>query len=166
MSFDKRQFIEINPDAFVYKNFIDAEYADILKNDAYSNTFTIRDIHPIHEIHGYPDGQVHQKISRLMDKSTFCSNLSFVNTPEGLSWAEHTDLEAYDNLKRKKIFGGIIYLENFEGGEVYYPETNTEYHPSKGDMIIHSSKVIHGVREVKSKSRYTINFHLWGRDVV
>ena len=166
MSFDQRQFIKINEDAFVFKNFITDEHADEMKMVAESNYFTVRESHPIHEISGYPDGKVHQMISRLLEKGTFCSNLSFVNTPKGLFWGEHTDLLDYDKPSKKKTHGGIIYLNNFDGGDVYYPESKTSYHPNKGDMIIHRSDKVHGVKEVKSDSRYTINFHLWTRNVI
>jgi hypothetical protein len=166
MSFDKRQFVKINDYAFVFKNFITDQHADEMQKIAKTNHFIVRESHPIQEISGYPDGRVHEMISRLLEKGTFCSNLSFVNTPKGLFWGEHTDLEDYNKPYQKKTHGGIVYLNNFEGGDVYYSESNTSYHPNRGDLLIHESDKLHGVTEVKSDGRYTINFHLWVKNVI
>ena len=165
MSFNKDGFTKINEEAFVYKGFIDEDHADKLKNMAQKSPFKVREIHPIHEIGPVEDKHINEKISGILNPGNHCPGLSLVNTPRGLSWADHTDLDGYDNsVEGNKIFGGIIYLEDFDGGEICYKDYNTEYHPEKGDMVLHSSSVVHSVNEVKSDSRYTINFHIWSSD--
>jgi Rps23 Pro-64 3,4-dihydroxylase Tpa1-like proline 4-hydroxylase len=49
-----------------------------------------------------------------------------------------------------------IYLNDFEGGELNYPEINYTYKPKAGDIVIHHSELLHEVLEVKSDKRYTI----------
>jgi hypothetical protein len=83
----------------------------------------------------------------------------------------HTDLynyinEAVDNSKIKKteIYSenlilpfatSIIYFsEDFDGGQIYYPEYSVEHKPSSGDMIVHNSQVIHGVRPISNGERW------------
>jgi predicted 2-oxoglutarate/Fe(II)-dependent dioxygenase YbiX len=44
--------------------------------------------------------------------------------------------------------------DDFEGGELYYPDLNLSYTPSAGDLVIHGSRITHGVAEVKSGIRY------------
>ena len=167
MSFNKENFIKINEEAFVYKNFINKDYAEKLKLLAKEMPFKVREIHPIHEMGHIADGYINEKISRLLNSNSYCPGLSLVNTPKGLSWAKHTDLDSYDDSQRgSKTFGGVIYLEDFKGGEICYPDYDIEYHPDQGDMILHSASVVHSVNEVISDSRYTINFHIWSSDVI
>lgn len=54
-------------------------------------------------------------------------------------------------------YGTVVYLSEFEGGELYYPKQgDLEYHPQKGDLVIHSAfeDYQHGVRPVISGERY------------
>lgn len=52
-------------------------------------------------------------------------------------------------------YGFIIYLSDFEGGDIYYPELGVEYKPNKGDMVIHSAgmRYQHGVHKVTKGPR-------------
>lgn len=49
-----------------------------------------------------------------------------------------------------------IYLNDFDGGEINYPDIKYKYSPKKGDIIIHHSELLHEVLPVKSEKRYTI----------
>jgi hypothetical protein len=52
-------------------------------------------------------------------------------------------------------YGCVVYInDDFEGGELYYPHLNMSYTPSAGDLVIHGSRITHGVAEVKSGIRY------------
>ena len=52
-------------------------------------------------------------------------------------------------------YGCVVYInDDFEGGELYYPDLNLSYTPSAGDLVIHGSRITHGVAEVKSGIRY------------
>jgi hypothetical protein len=60
-------------------------------------------------------------------------------------------------------YGVIAYFGDFSGGEIFYPELNLEIAPEPGDLVIHgaTSRWKHGVREVKSGTRYAFsNFSL------
>ena len=48
----------------------------------------------------------------------------------------------------------IYFNDNYEGGEICYPEYDFCYKPKAGDLIAHSVKVIHAVKKVKSENRY------------
>ena len=57
------------------------------------------------------------------------------------------------------VWGLVIYLSNFEGGEIYYPKLNLDYKPKLGDLVIHpaNKKHMHGTRAVIGDDpRYTI----------
>lgn len=56
-------------------------------------------------------------------------------------------------------WGLVTYLNNFNGGEIFYPELDIEYKPEPGDLIIHpaSMKYKHGTKTVlEGPDRYII----------
>jgi hypothetical protein len=72
---------------------------------------------------------------------------------EGNSLVEHWDAELDSNV----YYGAIYYInDNFLGGELYYPNINFTHKPKANSLVIHSSsqKYKHGVKQVKSGTRY------------
>jgi hypothetical protein len=66
-------------------------------------------------------------------------------------------------------YGFVVYINDFEGGELFYPEQNIEYKPEKGDLVIHSAsqKYRHGVRAVTKGPRYAhTNFIVASEEIV
>jgi hypothetical protein len=60
-------------------------------------------------------------------------------------------------LGPKFKYGIVLYLnDNFEGGEVYYPNLNIEIKPIANALVMHPANQIHrhGVKEVSSGIRY------------
>lgn len=58
-------------------------------------------------------------------------------------------------------FSSLIYLNDFEGGEICFPQLNYRYKPGKKELIIWPSegpKGNHSVSTVLSEKRYTILF--------
>jgi len=86
--------------------------------------------HPIHEDnpHGYLDRE---------------ANLSIIPG------------EPITKLK-SHAWGTVLYLSNFMGGEIFYPNYMEYYSPSAGDLIVHSSEVDmpHGTMKAKDNNRY------------
>lgn len=69
-------------------------------------------------------------------------------------------LPHYDNLggdhSAPVMYGCVFYInDDFEGGELWYPNQGVEYVPEAGDLIIHpgSREYSHGVREIESGLR-------------
>jgi hypothetical protein len=63
--------------------------------------------------------------------------------------------EGFDNLK----YVGILYLNNdYEGGDLFFPEHEISIHPNAGSMYLFSGGVenIHGVTEITSGTRYSV----------
>jgi hypothetical protein len=59
---------------------------------------------------------------------------------------------------QKEIFWGVVIYPNdkYIGGEIDYPHENFSYKPKPGDMVMHSGKTVHGVKEVVDGNRYSI----------
>lgn len=84
----------------------------------------------------------------------------------GQSLVPHADKEYHDGPNKGQSngcplydLGGIFYInDNYEGGEIYFPNQNLEFKPKAGSGYIFPGDMnyIHGVREIKSGTRYTL----------
>lgn len=116
---------------------------------------------------------VREKLNQIIDSNyVLGENLSANRMISGDSWGVHADVydsneifiqslkykneEPYDEYNLP-IFGTVIYFNDFDGGEIYYPKQNIEIKPKKGDLIIHGTEEFcaHGVKPVKSAKRYS-----------
>lgn len=73
----------------------------------------------------------------------------------GDGWGMH---EHYDISKPNDI-ATLIYLNNdYDGGEIYFPEYDISYKPEPGDLITFpdNAEYIHGVKTVSNGDRYTL----------
>lgn len=75
----------------------------------------------------------------------------------GSSALPHTDNHhGYEFLE----YSTVIYLnDDFEGGEIYFPNLDFTYKPNKGDAVLfpcNDITYLHGVKETTSGTRYTL----------
>ena len=69
----------------------------------------------------------------------------------------HDDYEYGDEHLQ---YGGVVYLNSWQGGEIYFPKVNFSYSPNGRDMILfdsHDKMYTHGVKKVLS-DRYSIAY--------
>jgi hypothetical protein len=89
---------------------------------------------------------------------------SSTHIPVGL----HRDNEDQDmamNRNAENKYGILMYLNNdFDGGEICYPEFNIEYKPKPGVLLIHYAGNLHGVNPVSGGFRYSMTSFAWGLD--
>jgi hypothetical protein len=53
------------------------------------------------------------------------------------------------------MWGSVIYLnDDYEGGEIYYPDYDYWYKPKAGSMAMHEGNTRHGVKKVISGERF------------
>lgn len=105
-----------------------------------------------------------KRLISFLDKGlNLGDNSSVVRMSIGSFHGQHSDNHDFKNSPENILYGIIIYLNNFEGGEIYYPTQKIEYKPKIGDLIIHSAKshCIHGVKSVKSNFRYVHSNHIF-----
>jgi hypothetical protein len=67
-----------------------------------------------------------------------------------------------DNFVQTTIKYGLVlyYNDDYEGGEIEYPEINIVHKPSTGSLLIHEGKHLHQVNEVFKKTRYMSTFFI------
>ena len=81
---------------------------------------------------------------------------------QGESMGVHRDdIEPPDKVN---VFGLVLYLnDDYEGGEIIYPEIDLEHKPKAGSLVVHSASLPHGVNEVKNtKVRYVLTSFVKG----
>jgi hypothetical protein len=118
------------------------------------------------------------KINNLFNSVFLGETINFIKMVKDGEWGTHSDDHDYKDIisksenyiegqpyeaGRSPLFGSIVYFNNFEGGEVYYPNQKIEYHPNAGDLVIHSAKehCFHGVKKLKSDVRYSYSNYLF-----
>jgi hypothetical protein len=122
---------------------------------------------------------INKRLSEMLDSDVYLgSSLSATRMKMGWVGPHHTDnfdflnvVEASKNLKEEEPFdtaensiaGLIMYLNDFEGGEIYYSNQDITYYPKAGDLLIHSSQehCKHQVQKVISDIRYSHSSHLF-----
>lgn len=101
---------------------------------------------------------ISKKITALFDEYYKIVNSSVVIQrilPKTKGLDEHRD-----NIKDPDVkYGMVLYInDNYEGGEIEYPELGVSYKPVSGSLIIHKGEYLHKVNEVFSGIRYMSTF--------
>jgi hypothetical protein len=140
----------------------------------------------LREIVEYAKGEVEasgldpriQSLARIVDKSSeyFTSTFEmdnvfeykrgFLNSMEGgAELGEHSDDDDLYEGRRKseKHYSGLLFLsDEYEGGELTFPEFGVKIKPNSGDLILFRGKHKHGVRPVTSGIR--VNYVIFFKD--
>ena len=77
----------------------------------------------------------------------------------------NTPMNAHQDITDSRIDSFIAQLyinDDYEGGELFFPEHGYAYKPKAGDMAYYKMNEMHGVLETKSGLRYTIGYSLLG----
>jgi hypothetical protein len=176
--FEHNGFKKIGEDIYVYHNFISDDLCNLICNDIELIKDEDWDIFYSQRYVSKVGGSKHLKSLRDKVASILDDGL---HVGEGLSvqkvykdgyFHPHTDdadfreiiyaAKSYVagqefDLVRSNAFGFIVYLNNFDGGEIEYPNQAIKYKPLKGDLLIHGAhnNCLHQVNKVLSDVRYT-----------
>jgi len=68
------------------------------------------------------------------------------------SLGEHTDDHDGHRLNNQKVFYGAVlyYNDDYEGGELKYPDLDIIHKPKKGSLVLHGGSILHGTTPVKN----------------
>ena len=179
--------IDLDTNIFLYNNFITKEESDILLN--YAKSSNEEDwLEVVHQNENLLKKSPkfynkYQEFKKDWDKTTLpIKNIQIVEQiknrcqevlgpdllvtndiyrikriTDGRSISVHFD----DSLNFSLMLGIVIYLnDDFQGGEIYYPEKNLSYKPQSRAMIIHpaNEEYRHGINEVIGNTRYCLAF--------
>jgi hypothetical protein len=159
---DFSNFEKISDEAYVWRNFLGEGLADDLfkESEALSNGDTREDRSDrVQLLHGEVDQRAVDMTTKFFKDSGFQIGkfLHWYNPPH-VWFPIHRDEEAFDPTPLKKSWGGVLYLAEMEGGELFYPTNNTWFKPHKGDFVLHTASIIHGATEVSTDNKRFITF--------
>lgn len=78
---------------------------------------------------------------------------------------DNEDENMENNRNAENKYGILMYLNNdFDGGEICYPEFGIEYKPKPGALLIHYAGNLHGVNPISNGVRYSMTSFAWGLD--
>ena len=179
-------FEKLGEDIYVYRNFLSQEevtkYKLIIDHYVENNMWepgTIGSFFENKVTKEIPEfQQIRKKAIAIFEPDyKFGPSLSATCLRNGDKWGVHADAHDFMEIRAKSAtvkdgdphimvddskYGTVIYFNEFEGGDLFYPEQNISYHPNPGDMVLHSSEEIcrHGVSEIISGPRYGFSGHL------
>jgi len=73
--------------------------------------------------------------------------------------ADNCELDGSDNKSPWRNYGFVLYLnDDFEGGELFYPNYNLSIKPKPGMLAVHTAglECMHGVKQVTKGIRHTL----------
>jgi hypothetical protein len=170
-------FEKINDEAYVWRNFI----GDELTNDLFAESELIsqapagtddkngyaREDRPgdrIQLLHGKVDQRIVDKINNFFEGTIYdIRYFLHWHAPKNVWFAIHRDEEAFDPTPLKKAWGGVLYLSDMDGGELFYPINNTWFKPGKGDLVLHTASIAHGAVEVNGDNKRFITFVVYDK---
>lgn len=157
---------KLHPEAYIFRNFLNAEEVGELQNHLKDRAIDHNGNVPLPELDAY-----RTRIVDLFNKKIEIDKIEYATAHDTGGMGLHTDkldwhyellkmiVDKSNPVKKQKIrfhcYTFLFYLnDDFEGGEISYPEYKVDYKPSAGDLIIHTTDVIHGVKKIKSGMRY------------
>jgi hypothetical protein len=105
----------------------------------------------------------------FIDPNFDLSSIDLSLVPEQCKYFfEEKNISEYKRLFTNKIYTSMLYLnDNFEGGELFFPQHNEfSIKPKAGMLLIFSGDIntMHGIRQITSGNRYT-HTTFWTKDL-
>lgn len=169
---------KLGDDIYLFSNFISDDMCDLICKDAESIKPDKWKKFHFQRYASTVAGSVHikavrDKISSILDEGYLLGEgLSVHKMHRNSYFTSHSDdyefadvIKAADayvqgdpfDLVKSNAFGVVVYLNNFEGGEIEYQNQGVVYKPVKGDLVIHGAheNCKHQVNKVLSEVRYS-----------
>jgi PKHD-type hydroxylase len=129
----------------------------------------LQDTSPILLNYGLPENFIQELRTTMLEhvEIVFERKLK-ANTSHAQKWgvggfasphSDNSDFDGVPNAFEINKYVTLLYLnDNFDGGEIYFPQHNIEIKPQKGMLLSFPGghENIHGVREVTSGERHTM----------
>lgn len=175
--------IELSKNILLFENNIDSEYyielIDRVNNNCYPLKYANRRPHKTMELpYLYSESDTAEAlelrlkflsitsypiwlycnlygISGITPKKTFIT-VSKLEPGKGM-------IEHQDNYYESSNFICMFYInDEYEGGEIFFPEIDISHKPKSGDILIYKSNLVHGVNKVVGTDRYSIGYGFAG----
>jgi hypothetical protein len=165
INFDSAE--KITEGAYIFRNSLSDDLCTRLAEqsaNAHEDTYYLREEDNIYLIGEPVLQECIEHVNKLLEGSEYWSDLYLHwMVPAGYHFYVHRDDANPDYSGFTKEWGAVIYLTDFEGGELYYPDQNIECKPNRRDIVIHRSDLPHGTRTNKTDGRRTITCVIYGK---
>jgi hypothetical protein len=167
--FDTTNFEKISDHSYIWRGFLNDEIVnEAFKESEFLSVNLQSEVRPYDKIEllGAPmNKKVVDKVSDLFkDLNWEIKYFLHWHTPANTWFGIHRDNEADDETPFEKVWSGVIYLSDMDGGILFYPEENLTVQPGKGDLVIHHVSCPHGATPVSGNNKRTITFTLYDND--
>jgi hypothetical protein len=176
-----KKFEKLSDEVYIYRNFLSKEECLDLINEACPDPESLEPTYASKSLDKYRE-RLHQEFNYISQSNISEKNLDGPwdtlllrffdsNNNSNYTFSPHVDvynffvdyhkkavIKPLDNYKEINLghMSFIIYFsEDFEGGEIIYPEYGIEYKPKTGDMILHNVEVVHSVKKILSGKRWS-----------
>lgn len=161
----------------IIDDFLSKEYLDILnhfiktksvqmnKDFAYVSKKTFKDESPeVFKIFVDLEKEIPKYINDYLKKFDIkveeepLNNMNFVSRAPNTKMEEHLDYMPAEagNGHPLAHMTSLIYLnDDYDGGEIFFPEQNTSYKPNAGSLVIFPGNYFHGVLECTGNFRHS-----------
>ena len=158
---------KITDGAYIFRNFFSDDLCKKMCKDSKDSdpgSVHLREVDNIYLIGTPVLKECIDQVNELLKCSGYWTDLYLHwMVPKGYRFYVHRDDANPDYSGFDKKWGGVIYISDFEGGELYYPDVNIECKPNKGDMVIHRSDLPHGTKINQTDERRTITFVVYSK---
>jgi hypothetical protein len=172
MSHFKDQYENICPGVHVWKGFLSKEELVPIREELEAQDWSILPTlhaHGLKSLLGYreriinslnmPDADIPEiegSVRRGIDQGME----PHVDVPNYLNPIYWNEIDKNSDIEKTELkaarYGMIIYLnDDYEDGDICYPQYDFCYKPKAGDIVIHEANNIHAVKKVRSGYRYT-----------
>ena len=112
-------------------------------------------------------------ISEYIDNTNIDADINNIDGGEifirkydtGSYLTEHQDVYGQPNgegIKNPLVVTALLYLnDDFDGGEIYFPEKGISIKPDCGSLVVFPSKTVHGVKTLISGNRYLTSIYIY-----
>ena len=170
---DNPNFIKLDEEIYVWENFLSPEEHETFFNLALSISEEewMQHVNPNEFWTGKASQnkkevyEISNRINKILDPEYMIPPSGVLSrTPVGQGMYVHKDRGEEDYTQMLNDFGTctcidygvLVYIGDWEGGELYYPNRNIEFKPKPGSLIVHSAleEYSHGVKPVISGKRF------------
>ena len=175
------KFEKLSDEVYLYRNFLSKQECEDLINEACPDPEVLQFRYPSKSLNNYRERLSkefdYDSQSNITEKNLdgpWDSLLLRYSDPDNnsrLTFSPHVDiynffvdyhkeavinpLDNYTEINLGHMSFIIYFSDDFEGGEIVYPEYNIEYKPQAGDVVFHNVEVVHLVKKILSGKRWS-----------
>jgi hypothetical protein len=94
--------------------------------------------------------KINQNVKNLFSTALYVSDIALQRYKINEAMKEHRDYWLYDKDYHMRYGIAIYYNDEYEGGEISYPELNINHKPKARSLLMHGGNILHGTLPVTS----------------